>query len=157
MDISYILVALFLSFLGGTTPLIHKLVLQKLNKITIMVIGGFIYYALLLVLLFVNYDIIKKDVPKITYKDIGLIAFVSGIVGFVGNLLYLYVLKKHSSSIISALVYSSPIFTLLLAYALNTEKIAPLGIIGILLVVKGIICIAFNDSFFKLEEYRLFD
>ena len=157
MDISYIFVALFISFLGGTTPLIHKLVLQKLNKITIMVIGGFIYFALLLTLLFVNYDIISKDIPKITYKDVGLIAFVSGIAGFAGNLLYLYVLKKHSSSIISALVYSSPIFTLLLAYALNTEKIGPMGVIGIVLVVLGIACIAFNDSFFKLEEFRLFD
>jgi hypothetical protein len=33
------------------------------------------------------------------------------------------------------------------------EKITVFGILGVILVVLGVVCISFNDTNFKLEEF----
>jgi drug/metabolite transporter (DMT)-like permease len=63
------------------------------------------------------------------------------------------VLREHESYIISALVYSSPVFTFLIALFLNSEKITGFGVLGISLIVLGVISIMFNDCQYKLEEF----
>lgn len=76
---------------------------------------------------------------------IGIAAILSG---FVANLIYLFVLKKHQSYLVSALIYAAPAFTLLLAYFLLKEDISVIGFIGVIMVIIGTICIALNDHVF---------
>ena len=37
------------------------------------------------------------------------------------------------------------------------EKITAFGILGVIFVVLGVICISFNESNFKLEDFVQFD
>ena len=90
---------------------------------------------------------------KITKKDIIIIVLTSAIATFMANVLYYTILKNHESSLISALIYSSPIFTLILAYIFLKERINTIGIFGILFIVLGIICIAMNNGTSKELEY----
>ena len=70
------------------------------------------------------------------------IGALSIITVFVANLIYVYILKKHEGYVISALVYSSPAFSLLLTYLFLRQKITIYGMIGVLLVVLGVVFLA---------------
>jgi drug/metabolite transporter (DMT)-like permease len=141
----YILIALFISLCWGIVPVAHKSILH-LSPITIMLFSAFIYAFLIIIYAAFNKTIIYKDINKISKKDIILILFSSGIAAFFGNVLYFNILKKHESSIISALIFSSPIFTLIFAYLFLKERIHTIGLFGILFIVTGVICISMNNG-----------
>ena len=101
-----------------------------------------------------NKTIIYKDIHKISKRDIIVIIFSSAIAAFFGNILYFNILKNHDSSIISALIYSCPMFTLIVAYLFFKERINTIGIFGILFIVLGIICISMNNV--KSKELKYF-
>ena len=65
---------------------------------------------------------------------------------FIPNILYFYLLKEHDSYVVSALVNSAPVFTVLISYFLLKEKLTKYGIIGIILIVGGIVCLSFNQK-----------
>ena len=79
-------------------------------------------------------------------KQVFLIAITVILGGFFANLLYFIILNKHESSVVSALIYSSPVFTLVLAMLFAKEKVSIVGIMGIILITLGVICIAFNEK-----------
>jgi len=101
---------------------------------------------------YINYTEISKDVKKLNGRDILILCTVALIAGFLANLLYYYVLKSHESSIVSALVFSSPIFTLIIAHFVMKEQLYGFGILGIILISLGVVCIAYNDGNYKLEN-----
>ena len=113
---SYILVALFIALCWGILPVAHKSILNHLSPITIMLFSATIYTFLIIIYASMNIKIIYKDIYNITKKDIIIIILTSAIATFMANVLYYTILKNHESSLISALIYSSPIFTLILAY-----------------------------------------
>ena len=153
MKLIYICIALFVAFLGGITPIIHKHVLQNINKASILVFGGIAYCCCIFCLFIWNYDVIINDYSKITDNDLFWIMFAAIVDVFLANLLYLYVLKTHNSSLVAALIYSSPIFTLLLAYLFLNEKVDKYGILGIIFIILGVGCISMNDTMYELEEF----
>ena len=116
MEIKYILVAIFISFLWGVSPLILKQLVTKFDKMTVLIIDGILYFIFTLLLGFYYYDTIMKDIPKITLYD-GILLFLIAILpGVVANVLYMTVIENHDSYIITALVCISPLFTLVLAH-----------------------------------------
>lgn len=149
----YILVALFIALCWGTLPVAHKSILNHLSPITIMLFSAAIYIFLIIIYASMNINTIYKDIRNITKKDIIIIVLTSAIATFMANVLYYTILKNHESSLISALIYSSPIFTLIIAYIFLKERINTIGIFGILFIVLGIICIAMNNGTSKELEY----
>jgi len=111
-----------------------------------MLFSAFIYAFLIIIYAAFNKTIIYKDINNISKTDIIVILFSSGIAAFFGNVLYFSILKNHESSIISALIFSSPIFTLIFAYLFLKERINTIGIVGILFIVTGVICISMNGT-----------
>ncbi len=83
---------------------------------TIMTFTSIIYTFLIIIYSTSNKHIIIKDIKNITYTNALILIFSTAIAAFGANVLYYNILKNHESSIISALIYSSPIFTLILAY-----------------------------------------
>lgn len=135
------LYALFISFLWGIIPIIYKVVLKRLNNVTVMLLNGVFYCILLVSLFFYNKKIIMDDLNKITNNEYLWIFIATLFGGFIGNLLYYYILKKGEAAILTALMYTAPVVTLIAAYFILKDKITPLGIIGILLIVTGVVCI----------------
>ena len=149
----YIIIALFISFCWGLLPVIHKHVLTHLHPITIITFSAIIYTFLIIIYSTSNKRIIIKDIKNITYTDALILIFSASVATFAANVLYYNILKNHESSTISALIYSSPIFTLILAYFFLNERINTMGIIGILFIIVGVICIAMNNGTSKEFEY----
>jgi drug/metabolite transporter (DMT)-like permease len=144
----YIILALVTSFLWGIQPVLHKYSLQKFDGSTIMLLTSFIYFIAIFITFFMikNQSIIIKDIKKMNSKDLTLITCTGIFTAFLTNVIYFYILKDHESSIISALIYSSPVFTLIVSYLFLNEKLESIGIIGILLILAGVICISLNNN-----------
>jgi drug/metabolite transporter (DMT)-like permease len=149
----YIYVALFIAFLWGIHPILNKILLGKFNFSTVFVLNNLIYCLAVLVFVYINYTEIAKDVKKLNNQDILILFTVALVAGFLANLLYYYILKSHESSLVSALVFSSPIFTLIIAHFFMKEELNDFGILGILFIVLGVVCIAYNDGNYKLENF----
>ena len=134
--------ALLISFFWGITPIIHKVVLNKLNNITVMAITAIFYFLSLSVLVLFNRNIFIKDLKKITPIDYIWI-FIAAFFGvFITNFLYYYILKKGEPAVLSALMYTCPVITLIAAYYILNDHISKQAIIGILLIVTGVVTIS---------------
>ena len=150
---SYIYIALFVAFLWGIHPILNKILLGKFNLPTVVVLNNIVYFLAVIVFFFINYTEIAKDIKKINGQDLLILFSVALFAGFLANLLYYYILKSHESSLVSALVFSSPIFTLAVAYFFMKEQLNSFGILGILFITLGVVCIAYNDGNYKLENF----
>jgi uncharacterized membrane protein len=141
---NYILLALISGFMWGMAPVIHKVLLVKYQPITIMLVNSFTYAISMMLIVFFNYKMFMKDMNKIKYEDILIIILSSIGILVIGNLIYYYVLREHDSSLVSALIYSSPVFTLILAYIFLKERLSMYGYLGIFSILLGIIFISKN-------------
>ena len=142
----YIFVALFVSLLWGIQPVLHKLLLSKYKPITILIISSFLYFYLIAMVAFARNADVKNDLDNITRRDILIILSIGLFSGFIGNMLYLYVLKDHNTSIISALIYSSPVFTLIISYLFLNEKLNMYGLLGVITIIIGVILVSLNEK-----------
>jgi drug/metabolite transporter (DMT)-like permease len=106
-----------------------------------MLINGAFYCILLISLFLYNKKIVMDDLNKITTNEYAWIFIATLFGGFIGNLLYYYILKKGEAAVLTALMYTAPVVTLIAAYFILKDKITPLAITGILLIVTGVVCI----------------
>lgn len=150
---TYMLISLLVAFLWGLSPIIQKHLLKKFDRFSLMFFFSTVYFICLLLCLPFYRTCLLKDITKLETIDMGLIAFTTITTSFLANLLILQVLKDHDSYIVSALESVAPLFTLILVYFFFHEKINILGVLGVLLIVLGIICISLNDASFRMEEF----
>ena len=134
--------ALLVSFFWGLHPLVQRSLVLSLDSEVVIVLGGLFYFAAVLVFAGINWKKLMHNSKKITPTQLSTIGALSIITVFVANLIYVYILKKHEGYVISALVYSSPAFSLLLTYLFLRQKITIYGVIGVLLVVLGVVFLA---------------
>lgn len=146
MDPIALLIALLISFLWGLSPIIHKTVLYKISPHTALVLSS-VFYTICTVGYAIYYkDEIIRDCKELNIKVALGMAFTAIVCGFVANVLYFDILKKYDSHIISALIYSAPLFTLVLAYLLLNEHITKGGLFGVLLISSGVVVLAYNRT-----------
>jgi len=149
----YIFLALLISFLWGVQPVIHKHLLKKYNHITIMLVSSIVYFALLIVTSIIKNKEVMADLQKMTARDLSILTALSFFTVFMANLIYYYILKDHESSLISALIYSSPVFTLIFAYLFLKERLDIYGLSGIFAIIAGVILISNNNQSTRHLEY----
>jgi len=147
-----IFITLIGAFLFGVAPVLSKYLLQKYTRYTIMLLISGIYFSCLLLGLPFYNGHLSVDLNHLTMADSLLFLFHGIFILFIGNITYYYVLKGNSSSLVNALESSSPLITLILAYYLINEEVKPIGILGIVLIVLGVICISQNDKKINISE-----
>ena len=139
-------IALFVSFLWGIQIILHKYILRKTNPYVIMIVGSIFYFVCISVFTIYNWTNLKDDIYNLDMQTIVLIGIAMIFATLLANLLYLLVLKDNDSYIVAALVYSSPVFTFLIAYLFLKEKVTIYGFIGFALIIAGILFLAFNET-----------
>ena len=144
----YIFLAILISFLWGIQAVINKHLLEKFNQITIMFVSSLIYCFLIIILAITNSKRVLSDINKFTYTDMLTVIALSVFTIFMANMIYYYILKNHDSSIISALIYSSPVFTLIIAHLFLKERLDIYGVSGIFAIIIGVILISQNKSIY---------
>lgn len=146
MNLQVLLITLFIAFIVGLVPILDKVLLKTLSPYTVLAGSGIIYIICMFGFLYYYRKTILSDMKKINYLHILLFAFIAIFGSFIIKILFLNVLKNHHSHIITALVYSAPFFTLLIAYFFLKEDINIYGLIGVLFIILGVIFIAFNNG-----------
>lgn len=146
-------IALFVAFLWGIQPIIHKHVLKRIDPRVVMAIGSVFYFACMLLFFLYNRAEIKQGAHSVTKADVAWIGLASILTAFVANLIYFYILRDHESYIISALIYASPVFTLAVAYFVLKERVSWIGGLGVAFVMLGIALLAFNEKNHHSEEF----
>lgn len=141
-------IALFISFCWAIAPVGHKYVLQNTNAspATMLFLTFLFHIPCLILLIIFDWTTIKKEIKAMDTISFCILAIIAIISGFLANYIYFHVLRHHASSVVTALVYSSPIFTLILAYLIINERINKLSILGILMIVLGVVLIGLASS-----------
>ena len=137
-------IALLISFLWGLSPIIHKVVLFDVSHHTTMVISSMFYTLCTIGYATYYRKELLQDATKLNRKTIFLLAFTAVVCSFLTNVLYFRILKRYESHIVSALIYSCPVFTLIMAYYLLKERISFQGFLGVAFITIGVICLAYN-------------
>jgi drug/metabolite transporter (DMT)-like permease len=153
MNYTNLLLTLFIAFLSGVLPVIHKHLLKKFNPMSILIFSGVTYFTVLVLFMFTQMDQLKKDISKLTTVD--LLWVLAGSIGcvFLSNIIYYHVLQNNKSYLVSALIDCAPVFTLLFAILFLKEQITKLSILGIIFIISGVICISIGDA--KLEDFDI--
>jgi len=149
---NYIFLALCISFLWGVQVVIHKHLLTNFHFVTIMLVSNVINVSLIIVLSIYLKNDILVDLKKITFRDAAILVCLPIFTVFAANIIYYYILKKHESSLVSAITYSSPAFTLILAYLFLKERLDIYGLSGIFAIIAGVILISNNNSSYKILQ-----
>ena len=137
-------IALFVSFLWGVAPVIHKVLLEKFDPAALMVFSAPFYLIALVIFAAFHTKSLSTQFRKTTLEQWIVIAITSIFTAFLANLLYFYILAKHKSFVVSTLIYTSPVFTLILAWLFLTENINAWGLFGVVLVFLGVLAILQN-------------
>lgn len=139
--------ALAVSFLWGLQPIIHKVLLkhQRLSYTTVMTFTALIHAACVVAFAVWHSKEIRRDWPKLTVSNLAAIAFLAVATVFLATLIYLTLIKSHETFVVSALIYSAPVFTLILGMLFLGERTSVLGYFGILSIMVGIGCLAYTE------------
>lgn len=140
--------ALVVSFLFGVTPITHKYLfnLHPISKETMITSGAFFYFICALVYFIVNHKTVVTDVKRLPLSSLAIMASSAVVCGFFANYLYFKAIQRSSSYVVSALIFSSPMFTFVLAYFLLKEEVNIQSGLGVLSIVIGVILLATSKS-----------
>jgi drug/metabolite transporter (DMT)-like permease len=141
-------ISIFVAFIWGATPTVHKYIfnnIQYMTPQTMIVFGGISYFIFTLVYGYCEKNTIIKTAKQIPLSLL-LVMFLTAFMGFFANYLYFNVIGKHSSYVVSSLIFISPLFTLILSYLFLKEDISLKSVIGVILIVIGVILVALSKS-----------
>ena len=128
----------------GSTPLLHKHILEHISPESHIFFSTMFYFFLMIVgyILFFQ-DSVKRDLSILLKKPylFGLIFIYAAALLFVGEYLYYKVLHDHKTYLITAILATYPIITLAISYWFFEEKIELTHIVGSLLIVGGLILV----------------
>jgi len=139
-------IAVFIAFLSGILPVIHKYFLNKFQPMSLFLYSSFVYFAAVLVFSFSQTETLKRDYAKLTMKDALILAAAILVCGFFVNIIYYTILARNKSHVVSSLKDTAPFFTFLTAILLLGENVGKLGIIGFVLTIMGVTCISLDDN-----------
>lgn len=141
-----IFIALFIAFLWGSAPVLHKKIFnsKSLGPATILVCGGVIYSLCIVVYFILNKDTVVKEIATLDKGTVMMMLFNSLIAGFLANYLYYHIIERYPGHVVSALIYSAPFFTLLLTFIFLQEDISVMSFFGVVLIVAGIYLLTYH-------------
>lgn len=145
---SSILLALATSLLWAIPPIAQKYLVLKSSPEAVLVIGAFVYA--IAASIFGLFHIQKlKDASSLLFDmRIVLLLLFSVIIGaFLGNIIFLKVLRDHASHIVIALAYTSPIFVLMWMLLTKSAKIGWRSVAGVIAVVVGASLLITEDKY----------
>lgn len=135
-----------LALLWAFPPIIHKHILNTMSFQILMIVSGIVYFLCIVLFAAFHYQSVSRDFRNIKWQHLVWVSLISIICSFLTNILYYKTLSQHKSSLVTALVAISPIFTAIMAYTILNEKLDLFSVIGILLVTSGVVLMSVSCS-----------
>lgn len=143
-----VITSLTVAFLFGIAPITHKFLFGRhpIAKETMIISGAFFYFLCASIYFCVNRKVVIKDIKSLPSSTIAIMALSAIFSGFLANYLYFKAIQHNSSYIVSALIFSSPMFTFILAYFLLKEDINFKSGLGVVCIILGVILLASSKT-----------
>jgi drug/metabolite transporter (DMT)-like permease len=141
-------IAIFIAFIFGVSPIIHKYIFNTVPSMTpqlLFIFGGITYFLFTIVYALYERQPILDNIKTIPLSTI-VIFLVGSSMSFFANYLYFNIISKNASYLVSSLIFISPLFTLALSYLLLNEQITLMSVIGVLFIVSGVIIVAISSK-----------
>ena len=138
--------SLIVAFLWATITLIDKHVLDSLESMTVLFIATIATIIFAGSYCFYHKKSIVSDLKNVNVKLIFWICVTTFISVITVKILYLELLKKNNTAIVTALMYTSPAIVLILSMILFKEQLSLYSIIGILMIISGTILIGVSKN-----------
>lgn len=136
MKTEIILFLILTAFLWGTTPVLEKIGLGKVDPLTGVTIRSIAVTAALLIYLLLAGKI--KQVFQTDPKTIAIFTITGIMAGLLGMLTYFVALKKGATSQIVPIAATYPLVTAVLSILILGENVSLLRILGTILIIAGI-------------------
>lgn len=127
----------------GITPILEKYVLQFIEAETLILLSIFLLFILCVTYLyfFENHTKFYRDIKKMNknWELYVLVLLIAFSIYIVANYLYLFVISKHKTYIVTSLIASYPIITVLCGYLFLGEAFTATHILGVLMIILGVV------------------
>lgn len=133
---SIIVLCLITAFCWSLSPVIYKIAMNDLPQCTVVVFSAFVYGILALLYFTYHREEVVLSLNAQSSTSFYWLILVN-IAIFIGQLLYVHSLSKEKSYIVSSITYTSPLFTLLLAWLILKEDVRLINFIGVITIVAG--------------------
>ena len=143
MYITNFLLCIFVAFLWSLHPICHKILKNNIDAFYIFILIWLFTSVFMIFILFYYKNHIYSNIVNLTKYEL-LILLWLGLISVLANYIYFYVIKSDNAYIVSALTYSSPLFTIIIAYLLLNEVISYNAILGILFIIIGASILSFE-------------
>jgi drug/metabolite transporter (DMT)-like permease len=137
----FVAVAVIIAFLYGIIPGLIKYILKDVNIITLLLFEAIGVLTFTAIGSLFHIENISKDLQNITWRTSYSIILLCLVV-FIANILLYLVLFRYDSYIVSAVISSSPIFSLLASFLFIKESVTFIHLLGVGLIVGGVWCIS---------------
>lgn len=136
--------ATLVSFLWAIPPITQKSIMTHVSMQTMMLISSITYFVCMIIYSAFFATTIKSDLAKLTSGKTLILVATTVVCTFASSLLYYHLLKGNEARHVTALTATTPMFTLFLAVLFLNGAITSYGVIGVLLIVIGAICISYD-------------
>lgn len=137
--------AILLSFMWGLSAVLHKIMVTNIPIEAVLVFSTLIYATLTLGYYLYHRKKINASIPNLTPKLVLILLFTVIACSFGPYIIYLTLVRKNDSYLVTALTNTSPIFAMLLAYFILKERVTAWACAGIFMVFIGIILLAVHS------------
>lgn len=140
-----ILTGLLIALLWAIPASSLKYLVKQTSLETVVVVDAIAYITAASMFLLWKRKEVASTITKWTPK-LYLISFAVISAAFLGNVLFLYLVKKHESYVVVVMTATYPIFALLIGYFLWREKISIYSLMGVFLIIAGLVMIAIHEK-----------
>lgn len=150
--------SLLIAVLWATVPVLHKYLLVAIPY-ELVILGASVFYTIAAIV-FVAYNWTKLassiSIKEIRPFHILLIVFIGVFAGFLPNVLNFILLHKNDTAIVTTLTFTSPIFTIALAYLFLSERVSRKDFICIMAIVAAVMVISLpNRPHGEMREFKV--
>lgn len=132
-----ILAALLIAVLWAIPSSSLKYLISQTSLETVVVVDAVAYITIATLFLLWNRKKVTTNIKLWTPKLYAL-SFAVMTAAFLGNVLFLYLIRKHESYVVLALTATYPVFALLFGYFLWQEKVSVYSVVGVFLIITGV-------------------
>lgn len=138
-----LLYSFIISFIWGISPIFYKLLLNNIDMKLFFIINNLIFAFCVIAYMIYYWEHCSIEIKTINSYDILKIILFTIILSFIPTIIYYNLINKHELYMVTALISASPVFTISLSYFLLNENVSKYGVIGLVLICIGIICLTY--------------
>lgn len=155
MHANPILGSLAVAILWAASPIIHKHVFNTAHiaPTTAMILGALFFFLFMIPFAYTERKGLREDAAKLSRSVLLWLALASLAGGFLGNLLYYRILRHHAAYVVTAIMYSSPLFVALFGVVFLRERMSVPSIVGVVLIFTGICLLALHEHLYPKDSF----